>query len=531
MTEASATADGELARTPLAHLLVYALDRRLTGALYLASPPSPESVGNETVVRLCRGVPVKVKPGDGFSPLGEMLVAAGAIDEATLRAALATPGLLGDILLLAGRVERDTLERIAREQFIRRMVRLFALPPASTYRYHDGDPALAEYGGDEAQVDPLELLWAGLREHAEVSTLMEATLARLGDSPLRLHAAATASRFAFDGSEAPFLEVLATGAATLADLAASGPPSIGRRLAYALTISRQLDVGAGPSMLPLGADVPISSSTRSVPAGASLGRMALKSTVHRLGAAAPDAPGAGERASVGSRRVRERTSTSSGDEPSSSSRPIGVSASLEDSAIHPPSSSRSPESGVIPIETVRASVAEPASMEDAVPATARTGNTAPPTALPEAESAESLLDELSPSELLCLALDCLEQGDHAGALEACDVGCTHAPGDADLVALRAWARSQGADPDLKVLVVALDELLLANDAHADARYYRAMLRLRLGDEAGWAADLRRVIELEPEHARALAEAAKLPPKSERPVSGPPPSLFGRLFRR
>jgi hypothetical protein len=475
-----------------------------------------------------------VKPGDGFSPLGEMLVAASAIDEATLRAALATPGLLGDMLLLAGRVERDVLERVARDQFLLRMARLFALPPESIYRYHDGDPALAEYGGDDAQVDPLEVLWAGLRMHAETSTLMDATLARLGDSPLRLHPAATVSRFGFRADEAPLLEVMATGTATIADLAASGPPSIGRRFAYALAISRQLDVGAGASMIPLGAEIPTSSSTRAAPA-ASLGRMALKSTVHRVGAAAPDAPGAGERVSVSSRRGRMRTGNPTGDEPSSSGRFLSVGGdSLEDSAIRAPSSSTFPDSGVIPIETVRASVVERASAEEDIPATARTGTSIPPASPAAAVPAvpgESLLDELTPSELLSLATDCVKERDWSGAIQACDLGCKHAPADPDLTALGAWSRSHVADADLKVLVIQLDEVLLSHEAHVDARFYRAMLRYRLGDEAGWASDVRRVIELRPDHARALAEAAKLPPKVEKPASGPPPSLFGKLFRR
>src|SRR6516225_3964558 len=113
MTGASATAEGELERTPLAHLLVYVLDRRLTGALFFTEPS-----GVEHVVRVCKGAPVKVKPGDRYLLLGEMLVEAGAIDEQTLHGALETKGLLGDMLLLAGCVERDVLEKVAEQQFI-----------------------------------------------------------------------------------------------------------------------------------------------------------------------------------------------------------------------------------------------------------------------------------------------------------------------------------------------------------------------------------------------------------------------------
>jgi hypothetical protein len=219
MVEASATAEGDLARTPLAHLLVYALDRRLTGALSLAPPEEPEHV-----VRLVRGVPVKVKPGDGFSPLGEMLIEAGAIDAKTLEAALATKGLLGDVLLLAGRVERDTLEKVAEEQFKKRMMRLFALPPATVYRYYDGHEALAEYGGDPASVDPLAILWTGIRAHGEVSVMMDATLARLGEVPLRISPVATVSRFGLDAEDTQIFERLSQEAPAAAPVSGERAP-------------------------------------------------------------------------------------------------------------------------------------------------------------------------------------------------------------------------------------------------------------------------------------------------------------------
>src|SRR5262245_12471516 len=162
-----ASAEGDLARTPFAHLLVYALDRRLTGALYLRCPlPRPsadESSSSDLVathvVRFARGTPVKVRPGDGFGRLGTMLVKAGVISDTTLRQALETKGLLGDVLIVAGCVDRATLERVAEEQFVERMLRLFACPPETTYAYCDGDIELIDWGGDPSGVDPLALLW------------------------------------------------------------------------------------------------------------------------------------------------------------------------------------------------------------------------------------------------------------------------------------------------------------------------------------------------------------------------------------
>src|SRR5262245_37821621 len=99
------TAEGDLQRTPFAHLLVYAIEKRLTGVMFLAEPG-----GTEHAVRLAAGAPVKVKPGDGYARLGELLIEAGAITEPMLDGALSMQGLLGDALVLAGCIEQSLLE-------------------------------------------------------------------------------------------------------------------------------------------------------------------------------------------------------------------------------------------------------------------------------------------------------------------------------------------------------------------------------------------------------------------------------------
>src|SRR5262245_58554163 len=126
--EVPATAEGDLGRTPLAHLLVYALDRRLTGQLSLSIAREDGSALTH-VIDLRAGAPVHVRSSDNYARLGELLVEAGAIPQETLDEALALEGLLGDVLLVAGRIDRATLDRVVEEQFVRRVVRLFASPP------------------------------------------------------------------------------------------------------------------------------------------------------------------------------------------------------------------------------------------------------------------------------------------------------------------------------------------------------------------------------------------------------------------
>ncbi|WP_437679466.1 hypothetical protein [Sorangium sp. So ce131] len=298
-----ATAEGDLERTPFAHLFVYAIDQRLTGALILVDP-----TGGEHTLRIVRGIPVKVRPSDGYARLGEILLEEGVITAEILAEALATRGLLGDVLMLSGCLDTATIDWLAQVQFVRRMVRLFDLPPQTRYRYFDGLDVLAEWGGDPAKVDPLALLWAGLRDHGERSTRLERTLERLAGVPLRLHLAFESGRFGFGEAELAVIDALQGATPTLAALLRSGiaPEPTVRKLIYTLAITRCLDFGKGP---PVGAE-----SSSSVPpasaASLSLGRMQLRATVHRVGAAAPDPAGDGERAPVlGRSRRRDRPSS------------------------------------------------------------------------------------------------------------------------------------------------------------------------------------------------------------------------------
>ncbi|MDC0683230.1 hypothetical protein [Sorangium atrum] len=298
-----ATAEGDLERTPFAHLFVYAVEHRLTGALILVEP-----TGAAHTLRIVRGNPVKIRPSDGYARLGEILIEEGVITAEILAEALATRGLLGDVLLLSGCVDAATIDWLAQVQFVRRMMRLFDLPPETKYRYFDGIDALAEWGGDPAKVDPLALLWAGLREHGERSTRLQRTLERIGAVPLRLHPALEPGRFGFREGELAVIEALESSTPTLAALLRSGvaPEPIVRKLIYALAITRYLDFGTGG---PVGAELSSSVPPASA-ASLSLGRVQLRATVHRVGAAAPDPAGDGERAPVLVRgRRRDRPSS------------------------------------------------------------------------------------------------------------------------------------------------------------------------------------------------------------------------------
>ncbi len=288
----AATAEGDFHRTPLPHLLVYIADRRLTGALFLKEPR-----GTEHVVRFEWGAPVRVAPGDQFALFGELLVEAGIVREEVVKGALATKGLLGDVLILTGHADADELESVASEQLVRRMVRLFGLPQDTSYRYFDGHAALAD-AAPGCRADLLRVLIEGLRAHPRAGFSLSKLLERFGDTPLHMHPDAQMDRFGFDEAELAVVSSILTDGPSFVDLLSSGVADAGvvRRVVYALLLTRQLDLGQKGS--PLGFE--------DAPPPVALGRVNLASAIHRIGAAAPDPVGDGERAAVMPRTLRRR---------------------------------------------------------------------------------------------------------------------------------------------------------------------------------------------------------------------------------
>lgn len=292
-----ATAEGDLRRTPLPHLLVYMADRRLTGALFLREP-----AGTEHVIRFEWGLPVRVFPGDGHAMFGELLVEQGIVGQDVVDNALATKGLLGDVLILTGHADGDTLERIALLQLERRIAHLFGLPEATAYSYFDGHRALAEGAGPPCRSDVLRVIIAGLRAHPRACMSIARLMDKLNDVRLRMHIDAALDRFGWSAQESGVLATVQRDHPTIVDLLASDVADTDtiRRVVYVLLLTRQLDLGQ--RLPPLGAE--------ETPPLVALGRVHLTPAVHRQGAAVPDLPGDGERAAVLPRTLHRRKSVS-----------------------------------------------------------------------------------------------------------------------------------------------------------------------------------------------------------------------------
>jgi DnaJ domain len=255
-----ATATGNLQATPFGHLLVYLLDRGLTGSLVLEEP-----TGEKHAVWFETGAPAKVKTATPVTYLGQVLVEQRAITrevyERTLQGALHERRLHGQVLLETNSVDIRVLRDALREQLARQVLWLFKLNPGTAYGYYDQVNFLERWGAPEGlRTRPLALIWRGLRRHASPAEI-EAVTARLGQRPVELHVDAPIRRFRFESSEQALIDVLRAKPQPLASLINSGlaPPDDVKRLVYVLVILRQLELGV-PGAEPVGVDEAPSSS-------------------------------------------------------------------------------------------------------------------------------------------------------------------------------------------------------------------------------------------------------------------------------
>ena len=140
-----ATASGKLETTPLSQLLVYALDKQLTGSFIFQAPDRKKSA-----LYLVGGAPVNAKTGQPVIHLGRLLLEVGKIEEdvynQTLKQVAKEHALHGQLLLEAGALDQETLDGALSEQLLRQVVWMFSLAPKTGYAYYDGKNFLDKWG-------------------------------------------------------------------------------------------------------------------------------------------------------------------------------------------------------------------------------------------------------------------------------------------------------------------------------------------------------------------------------------------------
>jgi hypothetical protein len=240
LPEPSAT--GTLAKKPLAHLLIYALDRKLTGTFELAAD------GGTTVhVVVAGGGVSRVATSESVTYLGHVLYELGYIDDTLLSLSLAevaaSKRLHGQVLRGHGEITAEQLAEALRQQRARKLQSAFALPPTTTFAFYADVDLVGERQDDPEPMDPLTCIWRSVREHPSWDHV-RATIARVGGRPLRLLDSATLERFGMDDDERTAAECLRLKPATVAELAIVGGLTIQQTnlLSYFLVIAKQVEL-------------------------------------------------------------------------------------------------------------------------------------------------------------------------------------------------------------------------------------------------------------------------------------------------
>lgn len=242
------TAEGLLAKTPLAHLFIYVMERRMTGSLELLRP---DGVGG--AIYFVEGIPQKARTPEGTATLGAVLVQHGVItpEQAaqSIEHRFQTGTLQGQVLVSLGLITPDTLLAGLTAQLEAKIQLLFELPFDSHFAFYEGhDTLAAAYGPEIVQVDPLKVLWAGIRQNPSWDHV-NAALARVQHLGMRFNAHAAPERCQFGPGEVEAVELLRQRPVRMVDLTATRvmSPNHAQLFIYFFVITKQLELVEAPS--------------------------------------------------------------------------------------------------------------------------------------------------------------------------------------------------------------------------------------------------------------------------------------------
>lgn len=521
MTEAAPTAQGSLEATPLGHLLVYGLDRALTGTLVLEEPN-----GQRHAIYFHEGGPAKAKIQEPVLFLGRILVEQQAISEAvyerTLAVAMATGQLHGQVLLEEGVVDEHALREGLREQLARQVLWMFGLPPATLFGYYDRLNFLERWGGEGVRAKPLALIWRGVREYAHAGHMSE-VLERFGDQPILLHVDAPIRRFRFDRREQSVIDVLRAKPQPLSELLTRGlaDPAYVSRLVYAMIITRQLETGI-QGVEPIGVDEAPSSSrllvASPVPAPSAEPRHASPTGMARARLSSQSAfqsppPSISESPELAAFKaeIRDRAARGSADY----YELLGVAPDAIPSVVqaaffqlakrwHPDrlgpdlADVRDLATKVFARMSEAHQVLSDPSRRKEYDALRKDGGGS-------AEEQEQVQRVVRAATAYQKAEVLIKRGNNAGALEEARKAVELDPSQADYIALLAWVESTQLNANLEELLTRIEKAQRMEPNNTRIRWYRGSLLKRLGKNGKAVGDFRFIVENDPRHVDAQRE--------------------------
>ncbi|MBX3192606.1 MAG: DnaJ domain-containing protein [Labilithrix sp.] len=253
------SATGTIADRPLAHLLVYARNKRLTGKLELHAPD-----GRNGTIDLWRGRITATRTSPAVAYFGAVAYELGCIDTPTLDATLLEVAkqkrLHGEILVERGDLTTTQRDLILAEQTCRKVHALFAYPPEASFAFYESVPVAAE---PPLTLDPIAPVWRGLRDHPPTESVKE-IIARYASANLRMVNEGPVGRAGLTTDEMELCDAMAFKAMTIAQMrAASSLPSARLELlVYLLVITKCVEAQA-PASSP---SIPAAPESRPLPA-------------------------------------------------------------------------------------------------------------------------------------------------------------------------------------------------------------------------------------------------------------------------
>lgn len=568
MSQPAPTASGTLSATPLGHLLIYALDRRLSGTLVFE-----ESNRAKHALYLSEGTPASARTSGLCAPLGELALEAGLIRAEQLESAVESARdageRLGQALIRMNCLDASKLDFLLRDQVARRVKQLAILPGDTAYGYYAGVNYLERAGGPETPGSALALIWQVMKLAADPQRVRE-LIQRLGATPLRLQAEAPLARFQLEGAERAVIDVLSAKPQPFAELRGRGLIDDTRleQLVYTLALLKHFDSGSGAR--PIGTDVrftqppqPRASVSPELPlislppAAASQPPLVSLSSPAPPPPAASSAPPPGKTATPSPEALRRELRERSEATKQSYYDLLGVSQQAPSGEIaaayfqlakrwHP--DRLGPEFADVRDQAERlfARISE-AHQVISDPERRAQYDELLKTGDGDAEEQEQVQRMLRAATNFQKAQVLLRRNNLAAAEEAARAALADAPEEADHIALVAWLEAQKPGAKLEDAFSTVDRASQLEPSNLRVRWFRGQLLKRLGRERQAVEDFRFIILKEPRNVDAqreirLFEMRRPHTRSDAPADpnrrpSPPPEppnksgFLGKLFKR
>ncbi len=284
------TARGNLASTPMPHVLVYMLDHGLTGSVMF------EGARSEDAIFFIEGVPAKVRLGEPVALLGQVLVQAGVLAPKvvsdSVEGATRLGILFGEFLSGNDLVTREMVAWALEAQVLHRIAHIANLPPEISYAYYRDADLLEGWGGGDKTVSvPLNPILASVRGWTDRARV-RATLNKIGKHPLVLHEEAQVEGLALTPEEKSVLDAIRTEPMNLATLLSRNVAheEVVASLVYAFAVTRQFAFKGQKKGPMTGRGAPPLSPTGARALAASIPPMASAASVPVAPPSAPPAP-------------------------------------------------------------------------------------------------------------------------------------------------------------------------------------------------------------------------------------------------